>query len=177
MRITGGTYRGRRVRCPKGVIRPAMDRMRESMFSILGPLDGYSFLDIFSGSGLVGIEAASRGAEPVVLVENDRGKRETILENIEIVESKISLVMMSAESFLRRGRGSFDIIYLDPPFPMPGKIDLIKKLSDSSLITDETKVLIHHPAEEQWPDKVGTLVCYDTRRYGRSLLRFFRPEV
>ena len=69
MRVTGGRYRGRTVKCPKGVIRPAMDRMRESLFNILGNISGESFLDLFSGSGVVGIEAASRGAEPVVLVE------------------------------------------------------------------------------------------------------------
>ena len=60
MRITGGRYNGRTVKCPKGIIRPAMDRMRESMFSILGPMDGLSYLDLFSGSGSVGLEAASR---------------------------------------------------------------------------------------------------------------------
>jgi 16S rRNA (guanine966-N2)-methyltransferase len=65
MRVTGGIYRGRIVKCPKGVIRPAMDRMRESMFSVLGYMDGLSFLDVFSGSGMIGIEAASRGALPV----------------------------------------------------------------------------------------------------------------
>jgi 16S rRNA (guanine966-N2)-methyltransferase len=64
MRITGGEYRGRIVKCPPGVIRPAMDRMRESLFSILGNLEGKSFLDIFSGSGVVGLEAASRGLSP-----------------------------------------------------------------------------------------------------------------
>ena len=60
--------------CPPGIIRPAMDRMRESMFAVLGPLERESFLDLFSGSGLVGLEAWSRGARPVVLVEKDRGK-------------------------------------------------------------------------------------------------------
>ena len=81
MRITGGIYRGRRITCPPGIIRPAMERMRESLFSILGDISGVPFLDLFSGSGLVGIEAASRGAEPVHLVELDRNKRETILKN------------------------------------------------------------------------------------------------
>ena len=76
MRITGGIYRGRRIVCPPGIIRPAMDMMRESLFSILGPLEGMSFLDLFSGSGCVGIEAASRGASLVHLVEKDRQKRE-----------------------------------------------------------------------------------------------------
>ena len=78
MRITGGQYVRRNIICPPGIIRPAMDRMRESLFSILGPLDGTSFLDLFSGSGCVAIEAASRGASPIHLVEGDRGKKETI---------------------------------------------------------------------------------------------------
>ena len=103
MRITGGVYRGRKVQCPKGLIRPAMDRMRESMFSILGSLEGSSFLDLFSGSGLVGIEAASRGASPVILVEMDRKKRPVIERNIGMVESEIQLVMMPVERFFKRG--------------------------------------------------------------------------
>ena len=65
MRITGGLYRGRGIKCPPGVIRPAMDRMRESLFAVLGNITGCSFLDLFSGSGIVGIEAASRGAASV----------------------------------------------------------------------------------------------------------------
>ena len=91
MRITGGIYRGRRNISPPGEIRPAMDRLRESLFNSLGNISGTPFLDLFSGSGLVGIEAASRGCEPVHLVELDRGKRETILKNIEFVESTIKL--------------------------------------------------------------------------------------
>jgi 16S rRNA (guanine966-N2)-methyltransferase len=82
MRVTGGIYRGRQVACPPGIIRPSMDRMRVSLFSILGDLSGCSFLDLYSGSGVLGIEAASRGADPVLLVEMDRRKRETILKNI-----------------------------------------------------------------------------------------------
>jgi 16S rRNA (guanine(966)-N(2))-methyltransferase RsmD len=177
MRITGGVYRGRKVQCPKGVIRPAMDRMRESMFSILGSLEGTSFLDLFSGSGLVGIEAASRGASPVILVEMDRKKRTVIEKNIGIVESEISLVMMPVERFFKRGMGSFDIIYLDPPFPMPGKVQLVASAASSGLLAEGGKVLIHHPAEESWPETIESLVCYDKRTYGRSILRFFRQLV
>ena len=66
-----------------------MDRMRESLFAILGDLSGLSFLDLFSGSGVVAIEAASRGAEPIVLVEMDRGKKETIEKNLSFVEEEI----------------------------------------------------------------------------------------
>ena len=86
MRITGGLYKGRKIICPPGVIRPAMDRMRESLFAILGNLDDMSFLDLYSGSGIVGIEAASRGADPVFLVEKDVKKRKTIIQNISFVK-------------------------------------------------------------------------------------------
>ena len=74
MRITGGELRGRSIKCPDGVIRPAMDRMRESLFAILGDLSGKSFLDLFSGSGTIAIEAVSRGASHVELVEKDKIK-------------------------------------------------------------------------------------------------------
>jgi 16S rRNA (guanine(966)-N(2))-methyltransferase RsmD len=91
MRITGGLYRGRKIVCPPGEIRPAMDRMRESLFSILYDIEDLSFLDLFSGSGLVGIEAASRKSTPVHLVELDRNKKSTIEKNISFVESDIKL--------------------------------------------------------------------------------------
>ena len=79
MRITGGKLKGRNIKCPDGVIRPAMDRMRESVFAILGDLSGKSWLDLFSGSGTIAIEAVSRGATHVELCEKDKIKdKETI---------------------------------------------------------------------------------------------------
>ena len=77
MRITGGKLKGRIIKCPDGVIRPAMDRMRESVFAILGDLTGKSWLDLFSGSGTIAIEAVSRGASSVELCEKDRIKVKT----------------------------------------------------------------------------------------------------
>ena len=84
MRITGGTLCGRQVKVPGGLIRPAMDRMRESVFAVLGDLTGSSFLDIFSGSGIIALEAASRGAIYIEAVEMDPLKRKTLLENVKI---------------------------------------------------------------------------------------------
>ena len=78
MRITGGVLRGRKIDCPAGIIRPAMDKMKESVFSILGDIEEHSFLDLFSGSGSIALEASSRGANPVVLVEKDKIKFNTI---------------------------------------------------------------------------------------------------
>lgn len=173
MRITGGIYSGRRVECPKGVIRPAMDRMRESMFSILGDLTGCSFLDLFAGSGVVGIEAASRGASPVTLVERDGRKRRVILNNISMVESEISLRTMPAERFM--GSASpYTVVYLDPPFKYKDKTELVTLVEKQGLLEEGGVCLIHHPSKEEWPERIGALSCSDIRTYGGSTLRFFR---
>lgn len=173
MRITGGSYCGRTIICPKGVIRPAMDRMRESQFSILGNITGCSFLDLFSGSGCVGIEAASRGASPIVLVEKDYKKKGVILKNIDFVKEDINLKMMSAEKFMKITNYSFDYIYLDPPFPMKNKIKLVEIAVKEELLKKRGKLIIHYPAEEKWPEMVGSLRVVDKRVYGRSILLFF----
>ena len=220
MRITGGRYSGRRITCPPGVIRPAMDRMRESVFAILGPLDGVSFLDLFSGSGVVGIEAASRGASRVVLVERDRKKRSAMEENARIVWDEagdapveLSIRSMPAERVLdgpsaqqgqteasqaagspvesdraskdgRRGGSphaagspdpeTFDIVFADPPFKYRDKAALLRRIDASPLVRDDTRILIHYPAEDDLPEGVGALLRYDHRRYGRSQVGFYR---
>lgn len=176
MRITGGRYRGRRVTCPKGVIRPAMDRMRESMFSILGDISGDSFLDLFSGSGVVGIEAASRGAEPVVLVEKDRRKRRTIEENTAFVETQISTVSMAAEQYLARAVRRFDLIYLDPPFKYGDKAALVQRVDEAAVLEPGGLCLLHLPSQEELPERIGSLRLIDRRSYGGSTLLFYRRE-
>lgn len=178
MRITGGKYRGRIITCPPGVIRPAMDRMRESLFSILRNLDNKSFLDLFSGSGCVGIEAASRGASPVHLIEMDRGKKQVIQNNISIVDTEIKLFNMNVKSFIPKAKINYDIIYADPPFPMGGKVDLAKMIDKYKIIKNNGLFIIHYPLEErgQWPETIGNLIFIDERHYGRSTLRFYRFE-
>ena len=131
MRITGGSLKNRQVICPKGIIRPAMDRMRESLFAILGNLDGKSFLDLFTGSGMCGLEAYSRGAYPVVLVEKDRGKFPILLKNAALAEKKLECKCMPVELYLTRTKDSFDIIYLDPPFPYAFHYDLLHTIAES----------------------------------------------
>ncbi len=179
MRITGGKYVRRQVQCPPGVIRPAMDRMRESMFAILGDLSGLSFLDLFSGSGCVAIEAASRGADPVHLVEADRGKKQTIEKNLIFVEENKRLFMMDALRFLSSGMYSYSIVYADPPFPMENKIQILHAAEKGSSVKDGGLFIIHIPAEERklWPEKDEAFSLIDERKYGRSVLLFYRKEI
>lgn len=179
MRITAGKYKNRKIECPPGVIRPAMDRMRESLFSILGSrygggLEGLSFLDCFSGSGLVGIEAASRGANPIHLVEMDRGKKKVIYKNLSFVEEEKKLFMMSVERYFTLNPSSYDIVYLDPPFPMEGKQKLLQLADKVGVVKEGGLLVIHYPSEEKWADEIGHLKKVDQRKYGRSMLLFFK---
>jgi len=176
MRITGGKYCGRTVKVTEGDlrIRPAMDRMRESVFAVLGNLTGLSFCDLFAGSGIIGLEAASRGAYPVVCIEKDRKKFPTLLENANIADPPIQCRAMPAETFILRNRTPFDIVFLDPPFDYRFKLELLERLARSPSLHEKSFVLIHFPAEDRLPEQVGNLHAEDTRIYGRSLVRFYR---
>lgn len=153
-----------------------MDMMRESLFSILGNIEGLSWLDLFTGSGCVGIEAASRGASLVHLVEKDRLKKATILENLSIVESEIELFMTDVNRFIPTAKRQYDIVYADPPFPMEGKVSLAMAVDKAKLLTAGGLFIIHYPSEEKkgWPEQIGNLSFIDERKYGRSMLRFYK---
>ncbi|MBN2618264.1 MAG: 16S rRNA (guanine(966)-N(2))-methyltransferase RsmD [Spirochaetales bacterium] len=176
MRITGGKYRSRVVKCPPGEIRPAMDRMRESMFSILGDLRDLSFLDVFSGSGVIGLEAASRGATDIQLVEKDRGKKKVILENLTIAKENIRVNFIDAETFLLNVKREFDVIHLDPPFPLQNKLKFIEIIEKNNILKSGGTLMMHYPDEESYPDFIGKLRKYDHRKYGRSLLIFYTRD-
>ncbi len=196
MRITGGSLRGRTVVCPPGIIRPAMDRMRESFFAILGDLDGLSFLDLFTGSGCIGLEAYSRGAYPVRCVEKDGGKREIIFKNLSLAERRIELSIMPAERFVKAWKESFDRIFLDPPFDYPFKAELLRRLLESRLVQAGSQIFMHFPDDDDIPAEIralgtgsdpstlGTLEAAGRRLimerqklYGRSVLNFYRVEI
>lgn len=177
MRITGGKLKGRIIKCPEGIIRPAMDRMRESVFSILGDLSGKSWLDLFSGSGTIAIEAVSRGANPVELCEKDKIKISTILENVKIAEKecgvKIQCHFMPVEYFIKRSKSSFDYIFFDPPFPYKFHEQLIKQADENKMLNQNGTILVHRPEEHFMPEKIGNLTRTDQRVYGRSIVDFY----
>lgn len=182
MRITGGLLKGRVTQTPGGkmAIRPAMDMMRESVFAILGQnLVGKSFLDLFSGSGTIALEAVSHGAKGVSLCEMDRDKAKTIIENVKMAEEvgeRIDCHFMAVELYLKRCRKRFDYIFLDPPFPYKFRRELLEIIDQRNLLNDGGTAMIHHPKEDSLPDSIGTLVRVDQRVYGRSIVDFLKKE-
>ncbi len=181
MRITGGKLKGRIIKCPEGIIRPAMDRMRESVFSILGDLSGKSWLDLFSGSGTIAIEAVSRGANHVELCEKDKIKIPTVLENVKITEKecgvKIQCHFMPVEYFIKRCKSSFDYIFFDPPFPYKFHEQLIKQADENKILNQNGTILVHRPEEHFMPEKIGNLTRTDQRIYGRSIVDFYTYKI
>lgn len=178
MRITGGQLKGRIIKCPDGVIRPAMDRMRESVFAILGDLSGKSWLDLFSGSGTIAIEAVSRGAERVELCEKDRLKIKTVLDNVSITEKemgvKIKCRFMAVELFVKRCKSQYDYIFFDPPFPYKFHEQLIAEAAKRNLLLPGGVIMVHRPEEHFMPDTIENLVRFDQRVYGRSIVDFYK---
>ncbi len=177
MRITGGKLKGRVIKCPDGIIRPAMDRMRESVFAVLGDLSGKSWLDLFSGSGTIAIEAVSRGAEHVELCEKDKIKINTILENVSVTETqcgvKIQCHFMPVEYFIKRCKNSFDYIFFDPPFPYKFHEQLVLEADKKGMLNKDGTILVHRPEEHFMPEKIGNLTRTDQRIYGRSIVDFY----
>ncbi len=152
------------------------------MFSILGNLEDLSFLDLFAGSGVVALEALSRGAVKAVLVEMDGGKRKTILENLKIAtddksqKRELRLIIKPVERFLRPGMERFDIVHFDPPFPMNHKERLLSMADKAGQPAAGGTLMIHYPSEDKLPEHTGSLRLYDKRIYGRSHLAFYTRD-
>ncbi len=151
MRIISGSLRGRRLHAPPvGVVRPTPDRVRESVFNILGQrLDDMAFLDLYAGSGAVGLEAVSRGARRVVLVEHDPEACDVIRRNIAHLgcEDRATLVGRSVDLALgplERAGEVFDVVFADPPYAdPPERIEaLLARLDGSTLIDPDGCVVL-----------------------------------
>jgi len=120
LRIIGGCWRGRIIRAARGMgLRPSGGRVRESLFNCLGQrLHGLSCLDLFAGSGVLGLEAASRGARRVIFVEKHAATAVKICRYVNELNAPATVMQMTAERFLAKTEDFFDLVFLDPPFAM-----------------------------------------------------------
>lgn len=155
VRIIGGYWRSRVITFPaRSDLRPTPDRVRETLFNWLGQdLSGMHCLDLFSGSGVLGFEAASRGAAQVVMVESDNIVFQALRKNREALKAgHIDLVNMNALTFLAADRRQFDLVFLDPPYRLELLPDILSQLS--SRLSKSGQVYIesdqHCIFDEQW---------------------------
>ncbi|MGI8700763.1 MAG: 16S rRNA (guanine(966)-N(2))-methyltransferase RsmD [Nocardioidaceae bacterium] len=182
-RIIGGAARGRTLRTPSGgATRPTADRVREALFSSLestfGALSGVCFLDVFAGSGSVGLEAASRGASWVTLVERDRSVAAGIAANARTLGfTGLEVTAMSAAALSRTPSArSFDVAFLDPPYDVASETltPILTGLGELGWLSPGAVVVLErsrHSGGWQWPD--GFEAGRD-RRYGDTVLWYGR---
>jgi 16S rRNA (guanine966-N2)-methyltransferase len=118
VRIIAGTWRGRRLTFPRGTdVRPTPDRVRETLFNWLrADVEGARCLDLYAGTGALGLEALSRGAREAVLVESDRALAEALEANVRMLEANAKVIVAAAERFVAAITDPFDIVFLDPPY-------------------------------------------------------------
>lgn len=178
MRIISGKYKGHQlVSFQADHIRPTTDRVKESLFNkIQGYLENAKVLDLFSGTGNLGIEALSRGAAEVTFVEKSK-KSIAILEK-NLAKLKISepyrVIQKDVLSFLKSYEGpAFDLIFIDPPFTEEMAHDVMLAVSQSKVFHDETLMMIESGRREKIVDDYSPLARYDVREFGDKFLSFF----
>ncbi len=183
MRVIGGSARGRRLKVPKGrAVRPTAARVKESLFNIL-PHDftGLTVLDLFAGSGNVSIEALSRGAAKAVLVDESSRSTASIKGNlrqlglIDRTEVWTAPVFRSLRKLAKSGE-TFDLVFLDPPYDREWVGRTLGVIANCALLSRTGRVVAEHSAREPVRSRYADLVLNDQRRYGDTLLSFFKRD-
>lgn len=180
LRVISGTLKGKKLFSGKGrSLRPTSDRVRESVFDILqGIIEGRRVLDLFAGTGAMGIEALSRGALAAVFIENHPSSLDALRRNLAAcrLEGVSEVLAKEAEEGLRflEGRGGvFEFIFLDPPYGKGLARKTVGKLAESALLKPETLIVAEHsPVEEV--EEIFPLELVDFRKYGSTRISFFR---
>jgi len=179
MRIITGKYKGRTIKMPPG-IRPTQNKVRKAIFDILGGIEGLSFLELFAGSGAVGIEALSCGAGEVVFVEKDRKCVEKIKENLGVISLSRYLVISSdtcqAIKDLSKKRRKFNLIFLDPPYYQDLAKKTLQTIAGCDILARNGFVIAQHFKKDNLPEAEGDLSLFKQARYGDTLLSFYRKE-
>src|SRR5215218_11368836 len=174
MRIIAGSRKGARIFAPRGDTRPTGDRVREAAFNLIGPVEDIAVLDLFAGSGAMGLEALSRGAASVVLVESDREAQRTIERNLEKLALKDARIVkhdVRRALATEAAAGSrYDLVLVDPPYRMLGSLLPILSTYLPALLAEDGLVVVESPARER-PEL--PLAERTSRTYGSVRLTVF----
>ena len=180
MRIISGTYKSRVITYPKSKLtRPMTDRSKETLFNIAGSLVfGKRVLDLFSGSGSLGLEAVSRGAKKTVFVDQAEWAVKSIqknIKNLEIPPAQARVVQMDvlrSITKLEREKERFSVIFIDPPFRKGLVKKALMKLDGSAIVSPFAQVIVGHVPEEELPENLTSLKWVRTKKIGQACLSF-----
>jgi 16S rRNA (guanine966-N2)-methyltransferase len=177
LRVIGGHLSGRRFRVPQGEVRPTSDRVREALFGRLADLDGLRVLDLYAGSGALGIEAISRGALEATFVERDLRVLRVLRGNlaalgIDSVTAVVEGDVPAAVGRLGRAGARFDLVLIDPPYGSEEPSRAFEALVDSAVLAPGAMVVLERDRRHPSPGAEG-LSALDERRYGDTVVARF----
>lgn len=190
MRITAGNLKGRKINFKKAqkaakkenALRPTSSKVRESIFNIIGALiSDAQFIDLYAGTGAVGIEALSRGASAVFFVEADRKRTEQIEKMLKDCGyiSRANIIRGEASAFIAKAVKEglkFDIVFLDPPYHEGELERILPLLSNGEMLNEEGIIIAEHTSKKKLPDEIGRLVKKKDYKYGDTMLTLFRKK-
>ena len=183
MRVITGSARGHSLKAPKGDnTRPTSDKVKESLFNIIGYIDEEdTVLDLFSGSGSVGIEFLSRGAQVCYFIDEDANSIQVIKDNLE----KTKLIDKAFIEKNKVGRGinmlsnkrlMFDYIFLDPPYNKDLVVQTFLTISTANILKQDGIVIVEHETKLELSDELSGLFKFDSRKYGDTSISFYRKD-
>jgi 16S rRNA (guanine(966)-N(2))-methyltransferase RsmD len=186
MRITGGADRGRSLRAPRGSrVRPTADKVRGAVFNILATrtdIQGQRWLDLFAGSGSLGLEALSRGATEVTFVDSSWESCRCTMQNLERVGLSARgdvrrLTLPRGVRRLAREEARFAGAFVDPPYRRSLAAETLSELGESGLLERHAWVVAEHAVEESLSERYGALIRTDSRHYGSTAISLYVMEV
>ena len=172
MRVVSGKYGGRPLKTLDGkTTRPTTDKVKGAIFNMIGPyFDGGRVLDLYAGSGSLGIEAVSRGMNSAVLVEKDRRAQAIVAENIAMTKevARFELLKMESSRALEQLTGQFDLVLLDPPYAKEQIIADIEKMAERKLLSEDIMVVCETDKSVDLPEEIADLGIWKQKIYGIS---------
>ncbi|MBQ9016031.1 MAG: 16S rRNA (guanine(966)-N(2))-methyltransferase RsmD [Firmicutes bacterium] len=178
MRVISGIYKGRKLESPENYdIRPTTDKAKEALFSILyNELPGARVLDVFAGTGALGIEALSRGAAECIFVDGSRQAVALTKRNLAHCGAQENARVLAGDyrKVLSGLSGAFDIILMDPPYNKGLLADAMEIISQRGLLAEEGVIVCEHRKEEELPERIGGFTREKERRYGIVKLSIYR---
>lgn len=179
MRIIAGSAKGRRLLVPKGAgVRPTMDKTRAALFSMLAPFAPFErVLDLYAGSGALGLEALSRWGGRATFVDRDPAACIAVGRNAAAagLESSAAIVRRALPAALSAVPGPFDLVLADPPYASPDVGALMRRLAEPGLVAPDGIAVLEHSARLEPEPRYGTLRLWKARRHGDIVLALYRP--
>jgi 16S rRNA (guanine(966)-N(2))-methyltransferase RsmD len=181
LRVIAGEFRGRKLDSFEGMdIRPTSDRVKESLFNILNEkVIDCSFLDLFGGSGNIGIEALSRGADKVVFIDSNIKSIKVLKGNLIKINKLDSVEVYNTDyetaiSKLGLDKRIFDIIFIDPPYNMNIAQNAIIHIDKCEILSNEGIIIVEHDSKDVMPEKSERLIKFREKQYGGTKLTFYK---